>query len=152
MFQNILVCLDGSKLAEQIFPYIEAQVMKFESKLTLLHIVDLPEVNVVEAGASYIDSLSQDARMDVSYNKAEAYLEEVSRPLRSKGIVTETAVVKAHDVGKAILDYAKKNNIDLIGMVTHGHGGLGKIVFGSVFERVLRDSGLPVLAVKPQKQ
>jgi nucleotide-binding universal stress UspA family protein len=47
-----------------------------------------------------------------------------------------------------IVDYANRNNIDLIAIVTHGRRGLGRILFGSVAEYVVKHSKLPVLLVK----
>ena len=42
MFERILVCLDGSELAEQILPYATEQALQFNSKLTLLQVVPMP--------------------------------------------------------------------------------------------------------------
>jgi len=52
---------------------------------------------------------------------------------------------------KAILQYAKENAIKLIAIATHGHGGLKRMFFGSVADKVLRESGVPVLVIKSQK-
>jgi nucleotide-binding universal stress UspA family protein len=151
MIQNILVCLDGSKLAEQILPYIETQALQFKSKVTLLQVVSIPAINIVEAGATYIDEPAQDEQTRVNFYKASTYLEALSHFLHSKGILAEAIVIKAPRVSKSILAYAKDNHCDLIGIATHGHGGLGRLVFGSIFEDVLRESKLPLLVIKPQK-
>jgi nucleotide-binding universal stress UspA family protein len=151
MFENILVCLDGSKLAEQILPYVEAQALQFKSKVTLFHVVPFPTSNIVEAGATYMDESKQDEQTRVNFEKSSTYLEALSHPLQEKGIKLEAMIIKAPHIGNAIVDYAKENHIDLIGIATHGHGGLGQLVFGSVFENVLRESGLPMLVIKPQK-
>jgi len=150
MFKNILVCLDGSVLAEQILPYMEAQALQFNSKITLLQVVPLPTDSVVEAGATYINAPMQDKQTQINFNKASAYLEAINRKKSDKGITYETRIIKAQHVGKAIVDHAKENHIDLVGMATHGHGGLGQLVFGSTFEYVLRESGLPILVIKPR--
>jgi len=54
------------------------------------------------------------------------------------------------DVAQAILDFAREKEIDLIVVGSHGRGGLGKAVLGSVAERVFRHSPVPVLTVGPQ--
>jgi nucleotide-binding universal stress UspA family protein len=54
-------------------------------------------------------------------------------------------------VGEAIVDYAEGHEIDLIAIATHGRSGLGRLVFGSVADFVLREAGLPILVVKPKK-
>jgi nucleotide-binding universal stress UspA family protein len=150
MFNKILVCLDGSKLAEQILPLAEAQALQFKSKVVLLQVVDVPELSVVEAGAVYQDVKARDEQVQQNYVKAKAYLEKISSLLRAKEIPVETTMVRETSVGKAIIDYAEHNRIDLIAIATHGHGGLGQLVFGSVAEYVLRESGLPMLVIRPK--
>ena len=58
----------------------------------------------------------------------------------------EVVTGKAAD---AILDYAEKNNVDLIIMSTHGRSGISRWAFGSVADRVVRHSIAPVLLVAP---
>ena len=79
-----------------------------------------------------------------------AYLEEVAEPLRENGL--DVACVVLHGVaGDVIVSYAQNEPVDLIALATHGHSGLGRIVFGSVADHVLRESGLPILVIKPQE-
>ena len=52
--------------------------------------------------------------------------------------------------GEAILSYAGRNNVDLIATATHGRSGLRRGIFGSVADYVLRESGLPMLVLRPQ--
>jgi nucleotide-binding universal stress UspA family protein len=53
--------------------------------------------------------------------------------------------------GDVIISYAQNEPVDLIALSTHGRSGLGRIVFGSVADQVLRESGLPILVIKPQE-
>jgi len=48
------------------------------------------------------------------------------------------------------LSYAEGNNINLIAIATHGRSGLRRGVFGSVADYVLRESGLPMLVIRPR--
>lgn len=86
----------------------------------------------------------------INYEKAAFYLENVNLRFKAKNISVETVIIKAAPVGKAILDYAQDNSISLIAIVTHGHGGLRRLVFGSAADHVLRESGLPILVIRPQ--
>jgi nucleotide-binding universal stress UspA family protein len=52
----------------------------------------------------------------------------------------------------AILDYAKEAHVSMIGMSTHGRSGLGRTIFGSVADDVLRNSQLTVLLIRPQSE
>jgi nucleotide-binding universal stress UspA family protein len=52
--------------------------------------------------------------------------------------------------GQAAVAYAQDHDIDLIALASHGHSGLGRLVFGSVAEHVLRESTKPILVIKPE--
>jgi nucleotide-binding universal stress UspA family protein len=63
---------------------------------------------------------------------------------------TKTIVV-AGDASEEIINYIKDLRIDLVIMGTHGRKGMDKIIFGSVAERVLKTSPVPVMVVNPYK-
>ena len=52
--------------------------------------------------------------------------------------------------GPTIISYANESNIDLIAIASHGHSGLRNILLGSVAEYVVRESGLPILMIRPK--
>ncbi len=70
--------------------------------------------------------------------------------MRGMGLKAEVAI-EIGSPGQKIIDYAEKNNIDLIALATHGRSGLGRAIFGSVADFVLKGSGMPVLLIKPKK-
>jgi nucleotide-binding universal stress UspA family protein len=80
--------------------------------------------------------------------EAIAYLEKLAELLRAKNLKVETATAPG-PAGRTIVAYAENNKIDLIAIATHGRGGLGRAVFGSVADHVLRESKLPILVIKP---
>jgi len=154
MFKRILVCLDGSKLAEQILPYATEEAIHFEGKLILLQVVQEP--------VAFSPGIPGDAPVPIeteamvegtkeALDRARDYLEKLAAPLRKRGIQIETVAIPGR-TGEAILDYANTNSIDLITIATHGRGGLRRVVFGSVADHVLRESGLPVLVIRPQDE
>jgi nucleotide-binding universal stress UspA family protein len=158
MFERILVCLDGSKLAEQILPYAEAEAAAFGSKLILLQVVtvDMPSTMYMPPTPPVPESYKQPAEViqektQEEEDKARAYLEGMAKSLQAKGLETEAAVVSGERAGEAIVTYATTGPVDLIAIATHGHSGLGRVVFGSVADHVLRESGLPILVIKPQE-
>jgi nucleotide-binding universal stress UspA family protein len=63
---------------------------------------------------------------------------------------TKTAVV-AGDASEEILNYIEDRHIDLVIMGTHGRKGMDKIIFGSVAERVVKTSPVPVMVVNPYR-
>jgi nucleotide-binding universal stress UspA family protein len=152
MFERILVCLDGSTLAEQIMPYAKEQAIRFQGKLVLLQVVPEP--------VAYSPGIPGEAPVPIqtdimvagtkeALNSAKKYLDKLARSLRKEGIQVKTVAIPGR-AGEAILDYANTNSINLIAIATHGRGGLRRAVFGSVADYVLRESGLPVLVIKPQ--
>jgi nucleotide-binding universal stress UspA family protein len=154
MFKRILVCLDGSELAEQIMPYAAAEATHFESKVALLQVVQEPVVfgpALPGEAPMPIETSATIEQTKQALNNAKDYLENLAEPLRKKGIQVETVAIPGR-ADEAILDYASANRIDLIAMATHGRGGLRRAVFGSVADRVLRESGLPMLVIRPKEK
>jgi nucleotide-binding universal stress UspA family protein len=68
--------------------------------------------------------------------------------LSKEGIAAQTVIVPGRPADE-ILNYASKSQVDLIIMSTHGKAGVSRWVFGSVVERVVRNSAAPVLIVPP---
>lgn len=152
MFDKILICLDGSKLGEQILPYATEQALKFDSKVALLHVMSIPDrmtmASVAGATPQTPDIIEEEARRQRTEMKD--YLEGMAKALAKKGIDVEHIILEPSKVGEAIVEYAHGNSFDLICIATHGRSGLGRVVFGSVADYVLRQSGLPILVIKPQ--
>jgi nucleotide-binding universal stress UspA family protein len=68
--------------------------------------------------------------------------------LRDRGIAVRSEVLLGQPA-EEIIDYAKDQDADLIVMCTHGRSGLGRWIFGSVTEKVLRGAKTPVLVIRP---
>jgi len=154
MFERILVCLDGSKLAEQIMPYATEEAIRFQATLVLLQVVQEPVTfspGFPGEAPVPIETAGMVERTKEALNRARDYLEKLAAPLRKRGVQVETVAIPGR-AGEAILDYANTNNINLITIATHGRGGLRRVVFGSVADYVLRQSGLPVLVIRPQDE
>lgn len=153
MFERILVCLDGSELAEQILPYATEEALRFRSEVTLLHVV--PEPAIVTPGVPGIPGIPVETpglmeQMAKEHNQAIAYLERLANQLRKKGLAAESVILQGA-AGDAIVNHANDSGIGLIALATHGRSGLGRAVFGSVADYVLRNSGLPILVIRPRE-
>ncbi len=138
MFEKILVCLDGSKYAEQILPYVESQALKFSSKVILLQVTDIPT------------GKNQTTTKQTQKVKSEgkAYLKGIARPLQVQGVEVECVVLQSRSIGEAIVDYANENKVDLIAISKHSYISTGQFVFGSVADFILDESELPTLVIK----
>jgi nucleotide-binding universal stress UspA family protein len=146
VFKKILVCLDGSQRAEEILPHAEAAAAVPGSKLTLLCILTPPNRAVLSGEGVY----TADTFTQITSRQSKSYLRDLTRAVKAKGIQAKAVVIEAVGVGKAIVDYANENGIDLIAIATHGHGGLRRVVVGSTADYVLRHSAVPVMMITPK--
>lgn len=150
MLNKILIPLDGSKLAEQVLPHAIELALRCQSRVVLLQVVPLtdpmlarPEFGVTLEGQTHWEEV-----MRLEDESAQTYLQWTAQPLRGKGLEVECVTLRGLPVER-IISYSRQNGVDLIAIATHGRSGLGRLVFGSVADRVLKESGLPVLLIKP---
>lgn len=142
MYQRVLVPLDGSRVAEGILPFIEQIAGPLDMEVLLVRVVPLTSMDVVamakeaQAGAPILRELD-----------AQGYLEPLVASLKAKG-VRAGARVRIGDPATEIVAAAKEINADLVAMTTHGRTGLGRLLFGSVAEAVLRGSPIPVFLLR----
>jgi nucleotide-binding universal stress UspA family protein len=154
MFEKVLVCLDGSPLAEQILPYIAGDHKKFK-KVVLLKVIATPGVNIpIGVPGETAGNVQTQAMLDHVKKEIEEtpdYLESKAQPLRKMGLKVDCVVLEGVPT-TTIIDYAHDNNFGLIAIATHGHSGLRHIIMGSTAEYILKNTGLPLLMVTPQKK
>ena len=141
-FQSILVPLDGSPLAEQALAPAQEYAQHFGSQVHLVRVVTLPVMaDGMGMTATYVPEV-----LSAIEEGGRDYLSKVAAQLALSG-KTETEVL----VGSPAIEleeYAKKNNIDLIVMTSHGRGGIVRTTLGSVADRML-GTVAPVLIVRP---
>lgn len=136
MFESIVVPLDGSPLAERILGQVRRLLFYKDAKVLLVRALEYPP-----ALEETLESL------EVRKAKALKYLGEVAERLSSQGARVETCVREGNPAN-VILGVVKEEHASLITMSTHGRGGLSRWVWGSVAEKILRASPVPVLAVR----
>lgn len=142
MYKRALVALDGSPVAETIMPFILEIAGPLDLEVTLVR-VNLPvRRTIVEGAAQPIFEDSEVARIN-----AQEYLAPLAAELRRRGVRVNTQV-RQGEAAAEILKAAHESNADIIAMTTHGRTGLGRLLFGSVAETVLRASELPVFLMR----
>ena len=158
MFNKIVIALDESELSEQALPFAKEVAKQFKAELILLQAV--PPVSVTTADLSggmenaTMASLSiENARTMEAANvkAATAYLDAKLKEVRSDNIRVSSKVI-VDMPSKAILDICRSENIDLIVITTHGRSGLGRAIVGSVADQVIRQSGIPVMVIRPKSR
>ncbi|MBA4396890.1 MAG: universal stress protein [Syntrophus sp. (in: bacteria)] len=143
MYEKVLVPLDGSKLAECVFPYVrELAAGGVLRELILLNVVEIPSAWVAE-GIDLIDI------RHLRVNSAQEYLADVQSRVSFAGVKAETEVMEG-EPAHIIAEYAKTNGVNLIVIATHGYTGMKRLMFGSVALRVLHDAHIPVLLIRPE--
>jgi nucleotide-binding universal stress UspA family protein len=147
MYRKILVPLDGSKLAECVLPHVEA--LAKGSQVQEVIFVRVHEPFRGFSGASdVVLSESEIARIDSEQIAvAEKYLKEAANQVRLDGVQPRWELLRG-PVAESIAEYATKNKVDLIVIATHGRSGVSRWVWGSVADRILRSSCVPVLMVR----
>jgi nucleotide-binding universal stress UspA family protein len=144
MYQRMLVPLDGSEVAEAILPFAEQVAGPLDAEVVLLRVIEplSPVELVASAGVVAPDTFTL---RDID---AKHYLSEVQCRLSKKGLRVRTRVALGGPPAEEILAAAQATSADLIAMATRGRSGLGRALFGSVAESVLRASPVPVLLIR----
>ena len=138
--KNILVATDFSEPAAVALAYGRDLARTFNARLHVVHFVNdvhyAPELGLVGA------ELQKDLER-VAWRDLDAII--TSDDTRTLALVTD--VRTSINAAAGIVDYAKKNAIDLIITGTHGRGAVKHLLMGSVAERVVRTAPCPVLTV-----
>ena len=135
---KILVPLDGSMLAETALPAACGVAGTAGAAISLLR----------AAEATTLPGSDKIAAQVKAVQEAETYLAQVVERLKARGIDRVETHVWYGPAAASIVEAAAAQKIDLIVMSTHGHSGLGRLVFGSVAESVLRGTRVPILIVR----
>lgn len=133
MYKRILVPLDGSKLAELALPYVEELAGVFNSEVVLIGIFEPGESQYSHMYQLYIEKMAEAVRNRIKKVGSRV----IVRPVVLDGRPAE-----------GIIDYAEKNDVSLIIMVSHGRSGIMSWTLGSVANKVLQRTGTPILLIR----
>jgi nucleotide-binding universal stress UspA family protein len=160
--------LDGSELAEAVLPYVEELCHRCEPvEVILLQVLPPPSgragATFRPAGEDFPTTRLPDSPADLETARHPIYRGQVMAAARAE---VEVALARATQrlcagglplrievafgrPADEIIDYAEREGVDLIVMSTHGRSGLTRWILGSVADKVLRGSHLPILLVRP---
>jgi nucleotide-binding universal stress UspA family protein len=136
-FRHVLVPTDFGEPAERAVAIASALATTFDAKLTLVHAYAMPTTLYDESTRWPTAEIMRDA---------EIALKSALEKTRERFPAVESVLVRG-DPREGILEVARERNADLIVMGTHGRRGLSRAFLGSVAERVVRTSPIPVLTV-----
>ncbi len=148
MYRKILVPLDGSKLAECVLPHVETLAKGCQAE-------EVEYVRVFEpfhtpTAGEFVLSEKEVGKLDAeNKGEAERYIKEIATNSQKAGLKSAGKVItRSSNIAEDLADYASKIGADLIVIATHGRSGPSRWVWGSVADRILRSSCVPVLMVR----
>ena len=150
MFHKILVPLDGSQLAECVFPYLVKIAKDCSVKEVVLFSVCEPLTIGSDYPASMPKTWEQHVKELTKYSQMQCslYVKDAEKQLNSLGVSNLKIETRLGDAAKEIVDYASQNDVDLIIMASHGRSGPSRWAYGSVADKVFRSTCVPVLMVR----
>jgi nucleotide-binding universal stress UspA family protein len=149
MYRKIMVPLDGSELAECVLPHVETIARGCSVvDIILLRVCDAPSIladypeGKGRSWEKHVERMTTNAEQ-----QCNIYLGNVEKQLQDQGfnVKIESRLGKP---AEEIVDFANKNEVDLIIMASHGRSGVSRWAYGSVADKVLRSTCVPVLLVK----
>lgn len=141
-FKRILFCTDFSESADAAFEFaLDATVHRPGSTLTLLHVIHEPDAQFWRSYIAEVDNIDAAAKKAIDEKVAASYRSRLPADVEMK---TEFRI--GSDAA-TILEFALADKTDLIVLGRHGHGGVGKALFGSVAEKIVRKAHCAVLVV-----
>jgi nucleotide-binding universal stress UspA family protein len=148
VFTRILVPFDGSKRAEAVLPYVRRLASTYESNVSLLQAVEFDESTLpVEYVGPMVEVIANEARQKLR-DRAQGYLSGIEESFDG---VEVDQVVSLDDPVAAITSESSKDFLKtLVAMSTHGRTGIGRLIVGSVTDKVLHGSSNPMLIVRPE--
>lgn len=147
MFQNILVAIDGSEVSTRALETAVELSEKFGAGLHLFHVVREMQVPLNPGLMEEYEKLQRE-RHDLLSATGEQLLNQAKRTAEAKGIASVESDVGAGDPATAIVDYAARNQIDLIVIGSRGLGQVAGLLLGSVSRKVSNTSKTTCLIVK----
>jgi nucleotide-binding universal stress UspA family protein len=155
VFKHLLVPLDGTALAEQMLEPAADLGSLMGAGLTLMRVIKpvgpagfLPDGDTLgEQTRELIERTQREENR--LWDEAGNYLEAVAERLRGRSLRVRTRVAVEPHPAVALLEEARRQRTDLIALATHGRRGLSRMLLGSVADKVVRGSSLPVLVRCP---
>jgi len=148
-YKKVLFCTDFSENADYAFDFAYGIAKRDAGILYILHVIPYnPHQAYAESFITTEDlkKIQKAVEEDTANNYEERYEKEIE-----EGIPYEF-VTKSGREDEEILTFAKKENVDIIVMGTHGRTGIEHVFFGSVAEKILRHSPFPVFVIPCKKK
>ncbi|MBC7110578.1 MAG: hypothetical protein PWR13_262 [Archaeoglobi archaeon] len=138
-YSKILLPVDGSECSKKAALHAFSIARSYGGEIFAVHVIDIEEEFLT---GTYYEELLQKLK-----ERGQKILEEIERMAEEHGIKVQK-IIKTGNEAEEILEAAEEVKADLIVMGSHGKSALAKFLIGSVSERVIRHSKIPVLTVR----
>lgn len=142
MFDHILVPLDGSSLAECVLPHVVALARAFESRVTLLQVMEQTRTRA-SGSERFVDPLG----WYMGAAEAKTYMSNTVTRLQRVGLSAEHVLLEG-SAAERIIEFARRHEIDLIVLSSHGRSGLSGWNVSSVVMKIILRAYLPLMIVR----
>lgn len=149
MYNKMLVPLDGSKLAECVLPHVKELAKDCHVDEVILLRICEPPVILADYPANMPHGWEEHVKEETAFSQQQCslYLGEVEKQLKAKGLNVRVES-RLGNPAQQITDCAEENEVDLIIMASHGRSGISRWAYGSVAEKVLHATCVPVLMIR----
>lgn len=141
LYDRILVPTDGSAATERAVDEAIDLAAEHGATIHALYVVNTASFASIPTESS-VEGVS-----DMLEREGDAALETVRTAASERGVAAESVQLDGSPA-REIVRYAERADCDLVVMGTHGRGGIDRLLLGSVAERVVRSSTVPVLTVR----
>jgi nucleotide-binding universal stress UspA family protein len=160
MYKRILLTHDGSDVADAAVPHAVAIATATGAAITVLRVIDSVAHIVAQATPAGFEPTAGATTVEIAEEAvaaeraaAQQQLGTVAERLRGEGVAEVSVEIIEGIAGDSIVEAAERLGADLVVMATHGRGGLGRVLLGSVADHVVRHIGhAAVLLVRPPHQ
>jgi nucleotide-binding universal stress UspA family protein len=146
LLERILLPLDGSESGEAAVPYIKELSDRLGSEVILFGVVAAGQHVRTVGGLDYI--LYPEPELELFKKEAREYLERLYHRLKGRKGTVRVELKVGDDIAGEIIRFAEKAKASLIAISAHGHSGIEKWVFGSIANKIVQVSKIPVLVVR----
>jgi nucleotide-binding universal stress UspA family protein len=147
--RTILVALDGSTRAECALPLAERLASALGSRLLLVRVVE-PSAHLSDLAGEIPPWRVNQELSAIEDEATQEYLARVAATVRSHGIDQVTIRAARGQPASVLLALLSSGQADLVVMASHGYGGVQRALFGSVADRLIQRSSVPILVVHPE--
>ncbi|MFC4245843.1 universal stress protein [Natribaculum luteum] len=138
MYERILFPTDGSETTEHALEHAIDLADRYDAELHVLYVVD---------ATIFADDVDTGAIVEEFETAGERIVDDVAGQARATDLEPVTTAVVRGTPHREILAYADAHDVDLLVMGTHGRAGIERYLLGSVTEKIVRLSEVPVLVV-----